>query len=139
MLYNGLNDDLNSLAKFVYIYADEIQSLKKEKEFGSKYPNAYKVFKNKLQRNMKFATCKEIANLKEEKKHTLFFTGSKAQTIELCRHLRNSFSHGLLNNQSSQLMIFDKDKGSYTSKGYLNCNDVKEFIEGIIKDYESDK
>lgn len=139
MLYNGLMDDLDNLAKFAYIYADEIQNLKKENEFCSKYPNACNVFKNKLQKNMKFATCTEIANLKGEKKQTLFFTGSKAQSIELCRHLRNSFSHGLLSNQAQRLMIFDKDRGSYTSKGYLNYDDVKEFIKEVIKDYENNK
>jgi hypothetical protein len=139
MLYNGLKDDLDSFAKFVYIYANEIEYLKREKDFSSKYPTAYNVFKSKLQKNMKFTTCNEIANLKEGKKQTLFFTGSKAKAIEFCRHIRNSFSHGLLENKADSLIISDKDKGRYTSKGYLDFDSVKMFIEGIVNDYENDK
>ncbi len=45
---------------------------------------------------MKFLTIAEIANLSKKETRTLFFTKSKFQVADFCRHMRNAFVHGLL-------------------------------------------
>lgn len=138
MQYNGLQSDFNSLAKFVFIYETMINKrMNKENDFLQLSSKAFYLFKHKLQPNMKFATVKEIENLPEQAKQTLFFTKQKVQIIDFCRHLRNSFSHGLLKKENNRIIISDIGRGNCTSKGFLEYRIVIEFVIEIVREYEN--
>lgn len=140
--YNGLKSDYNTLAKFVYIYEKEIKGLNSESQFSQKYSQAFCVFKNKLKENIKNATQEElIQEVEESKKHTLYFTKYKFQVWDLCRHLRNSISHaiiekGEIEKRKKIIKIPDKYRGKFTSKGYLDYSSIKEFIVKLENEYE---
>lgn len=141
MLYNGLKDDLNSLAKFVYIYETKLKNMSGGLDaFSREYSKAYNTFvKNKLSRKIKYATTKEIASLTGNEKYTFYMTKHRFQIWDMCRHLRNSFSHGLLNVSENHVIITDKHLKRLTATGFLDYISVKEFIVEIIKEYESNK
>ena len=48
-----------------------------------------------------------------------FFTKKKCQILDFCRHLRNSFSHGLLKKENNIIIIPDINRNYYSSKGFL--------------------
>ena len=81
MQYNGLKDDLNSLAKFVYIYETEIKNMPGGlKDFSHRHIEAYNIFmKKKLNRKMKYATTKEIVSLTGSEKFTFHMTKHRFQ------------------------------------------------------------
>lgn len=137
MQYNGLKSDFNCLAKFVFIYETVIRKINREIDFKQQSPNALYLFKHKLQQNMKYAKVCEIRNMPEQVKQTLYFTQQKCQIIDFCRHLRNSFSHGLLKKETHKIVIPDISKGYYSSKGFLEYSIVKEFVIEVIKEYEN--
>lgn len=139
MQYNGLKSDLSSLAKFVFIYETSIKEMNNENDFKQLSANAFYLFKHNLQTNMKYATISEIKDMGEQNKQTLFFNRQKCQIIDFCRHLRNSFSHGFLKKENNKIIIPDISRGNYSSKGFLEYSIVKEFIVGIIKDFEDIK
>ena len=141
MQYNGLKDDLNSLAKFVYIYETEIKNMPGGlKDFSHRHIEAYNIFmKKKLNRKMKYATTKEIVSLTGSEKFTFHMTKHRFQIWDLCRHLRNSFAHGLLSISENHIEIADKHLGRITAVGYLDYASVKEFVIGIINEYENNK
>lgn len=66
-------------------------------------------------------------------------TKHRFQIWDMCRHLRNSFSHGLLNVSENHVIITDKHLKRLTATGFLDYISVKEFIVEIIKEYESNK
>lgn len=137
MRYNGLKQDLNTFAKLVYIYETQIKFLYKEKMFVEKYSKAYSVYKQKIRSNLKYATREGIKHL-DDKIITskLYFTRKRVLILDLLRHIRNSFSHGLLIKDSKNLKISDKYRQFKTSKGSLEYSTIKEFIVEIIKQYE---
>ena len=137
-LYNGLKGDLNSLAKFVFIYEQEIKTLTGgAASFAALSSNGSNLFRIKLQHLMKYATIDEIKTGITFAKRTLFFTKSSTQIFDFCRHLRNSFSHGLIKKEGRNLYITDKKgKSVITSTGYLEHSLVIEFISTVINDYE---
>ncbi len=136
MLYNGLKNDLNSFAKFIFIYETTIKLMNREKDFFTEYYVAYIKFKA-LQKKMKFLTIAKIANLSKKETRTLFFTKSKFQVADFCRHMRNSFVHGLLQKDKKNIYISDENGRQKTATGYLEYQPVKEFIIEVIKKYES--
>lgn len=80
MPYNGLKGDMNTLAKFVFIYEKKIKHKSRVDEFTEVSAEAMHVFKHDIQPHIKFATKEEIANQTDFSKQTLFFTGDgKAQ------------------------------------------------------------
>ena len=83
----------------------------------------------------------EISKQEDFSQNTLFFTKSKTQVLDFCRHLRNAFCHALLEKNQPQkgfLSIKDKSYGKYTCIGYLEYEIVKRFMLELIKSYESD-
>ena len=139
MLYNGLKDDMNSFAKFVYIYEFIIKKLGKEKEFSLQFPDAFYLYKHELKNQMKYAKRIDMNALPINNKHTLYFTKQKVQVLDFIRHFRNSFVHGLLEHKSQKLFVSDKFRTFNTSIGYLDYMSVKKFIVEIIKEYENNK
>lgn len=136
MIYNGLKQDLNTFAKLVYIYETQIKFFTKEKIFIEKYSKAYSIYKQKIRSNLRYATGKEIKHIDDKITSKLYFTKSTVLVLDLLRHIRNSFSHGLLIKDSKNLKIFDKYRQIKTSKGSLEYSTIKEFIVEIIKQYE---
>ena len=134
-------NDLNCLAKFVYIYETSIKNMEGGlKTFSRKYGKAYNVFiKNKLNKKIKYATTKEITLLTGKEKYTFHMTKSRYQIWDLCRHLRNSFAHGLLSISEDHIEIADKRLKCFTAIGCLEYDSLKEFIVEIIKEYESNE
>lgn len=139
MEYNGLKSDLNSLAKFVFIYETEIKKMVNETDFKQFNEQAFYSFKHKIQAKIKNATINEIKNSPESSKQTLYFTKQKNQILDFCRHLRNAFSHGLLRKESKKMIIIDKNRGNCTSKGYVEYDITKKFIVEIIKEFENNR
>lgn len=138
MSYQGLKQDMNTLAKFVFIYEKQIKHKSRIDDFNEVSTNAYNVFKHKIQPLVKYATKEEIANQTDFSKQTLFFTGDgKAQIYNFCRHLRNSFGHAILEKNSNLIYVNDKDsRGRKTSVGFLSYKVIKAFIVPIIQAYE---
>lgn len=139
MQYNGLKSDLNSFAKFVFIYENVIKQMSRENEFNQLSGKALCLFKRNLRPNIKFATVNKIKVMTGQGKQTLFFTKQKSQIIDFCRHLRNSFSHGLMKKENNKIIIPDISRGNYTSKGFLKYCIVKEFVVEVIKGFENTK
>lgn len=137
MQYNGLKNDINNLGKFVFIYETKIKKMGKEDDFSQWNYEAFYLFKKKIQVNVKFATISEIKNLPKQSKQTLYFTKRRNQILDFCRHLRISFSHGLLENRDKKMIILDKYRGNYTSEGFIEYDIAKEFIVNIIKGFET--
>lgn len=136
MRYNNLESELNTLAKFVFIYESRIREMLKEADFKEFSTEALLVFKDSLCENMKYANDKEIRSEKTSNRQTLLFTKSKVQILDFCRHLRNSFCHGIISKDGCKLNIPDRNRGKETSKGFLDYDNVIVFIKHIIKDFE---
>lgn len=140
MQYNGLDSDLKTLAKFLYIYEVWIKKMNRADDFLNLSKDAAHIFKSELQPQIKYATKDEIANRTDfAKTKTLFFTKHKVQIIDFCRHLRNSFGHALLVKQATRinsLSIRDNSHGKTTCIGFLNYNLVRKFIICVCCDYE---
>ena len=138
MYYNGLKNDLNSFAKFIFIYETEIKYISGLPEFSYKFAKSYNTFlKNKKKLKIKYATIKEIKDLTDNQKYTLHMTKQKFQIWDLCRHIRNSIVHALVFIDKDKLLITDKHCGRLTTTGYLSYKHVKEFIVEIINEYEN--
>lgn len=145
--YNGLKNHLNTFAKFVFIYEERIKYCNSMQDFNSISSSALSFFASQMQYKMKYATKEEIRGVNDYTKYSLYFTKSKVQILDFCRHMRNSFSHGILKKTGSTLEITDKtNRGNskfnqngptYTSLGTLDFELVKNFVITIIKDYET--
>lgn len=140
MPYNGLKSDMNTLAKFVFIYEKKIKYKSRVDEFAEVSTEASHVFKRNIQPLVKFATKEEISNQNDFSKQTLFFTGDgKAQIYNFCRHLRNSFGHAILEKNNNLIFVNDEDsRARKTAVGFLPYKIVKEFIVPIIQAYETE-
>ena len=78
----------------------------------------------------------KVLNQKLKCPPKLYFTKRTVLVLDLLRHLRNSFSHGLLTMESNKIIVCDKYRNFQTSKGYLEYKLLKEFIVEIVKEYE---
>lgn len=143
VFYHGVKNDLNTLMKFVYIFEKDIKLLNKENYFSIKYPEAFLIFKQKLQKVIKYSTQKELnegAYIKNCQ-YTLYYTKQKFQVWDLCRHLRNAICHALIEktemNKYSVLKIPDYYKRKISSEGYLDYSIIKFFLVEIVKKYEN--
>lgn len=140
MIYNGISNDLKTYAQFVYIYENRIKNFNRESDFIEFSENAFNEFKN-IRKSIKYLKIDEILKQNNFAQYTLFFTKSKTQVLDFCRHLRNAFCHTLLEkNQPKKgfLTIEDKRYGKYSCIGYLEYELVKRFMLELIKRYESD-
>ncbi len=136
-IYNYLDGDLKLFAKFNFIYEVSISKMNKEVDFKNEYSKAYCFFRNNILRKIKTASKKDLkGNIQKSNVVTLFFTVRNNQILDLCRHLRNSFSHASLKRDGKNLDIIEIYRGDYTSKGYLDYKDIISFCMEIINDFE---
>lgn len=110
MKYKGLNSDMNLFSKFVFVYETEIKHLEKADDFLKFSTRAAHIFRHEIQPKVKNATRKELKSQIDFTKHSLFFTKSKAQILDFCRHLRNSFVHANLEKQKTNLVLLTNPK-----------------------------
>lgn len=137
MMYNGLQNDMTSFAKFAFIFEQEIKTKVKNEEFKSRFKTAFELYEHKVKCHVRYAKQKDIAKITDYAKFTLFFTKKHSQVLDFCRHLRNSFVHGILIKEDKFLVINDKNnRQNVSSKGYLEYSLVKGFVKEIINVYE---
>ena len=96
MMYNGLQNDMTSFAKFAFIFEQEIKVNVKNEEFKSRFKAAFELYEHKVKCHVRYVKQKDIATITDYAKFTLFFTKKHSQVLDFCRHLRNSFVHGIL-------------------------------------------
>lgn len=134
--YQNLSNDFTTLGKFVYIYEKEIKFFNKQEAFQNKFKEAFYLFKKKLRKKIRYAKISEIHEYVQNQGQISFvFTKRNAQVLDLCRHFRNSFCHAILKKEKNQMWITDKYKGNLTADGFLDYNDLMEFIISIVKNY----
>ena len=137
MMYNGLQNDMTSFAKFAFIFEKEIKANVKIEEFKSRFKTAFELYEHKVKCHVRYVKQKDIATITDYAKFTLFFTKKRSQVLDFCRHLRNSFVHGILIKEDKFLVINDKNnRQKVSSKGYLEYRLVKEFVKEIVNVYE---
>ena len=134
--YNGLDSDLKSLAKFAFIYESQIKYYSTEEEFRRHFPNAFYIYKHEMDKRIRPVKTKDIPNISPNDTITFYFTSGKYKVRELCRHLRNSFSHALLKKDGNKLVVTDMYRKRNTSIGYLQYTTIIDFLKKIIAEYE---
>lgn len=137
MLYNGFNSDLETFAKFIFIYENQIKSMNNKADFSILSQGALHFFSTNIQPVVKYVKANKFAVQPVSSKHTLFFTKNKNQILDFCRHFRNSFCHILLQKSgTTSIIIRDNYNGDATCDGTLEHNVLIQFITQIINDYE---
>lgn len=135
--YNGLKSDMNLFSKFVFIYETRLKNIVKDDEFKRISPGAYHLFIQDFQRKVKYAKISEIPDYTENTTPFLYFTKSRVQKADFCRHLRNSFVHALIVKQNKKLFITDKNsRNQITCTGFLQHCTVLNFVIKIVEDFE---
>ena len=137
--YKGHGSYLTEVAKFCAIYELEINRRTiREKEFSIAFPRCFSRFKQTIKKHIATASSEEIPKVLTKKHITLAFNVSSCQIYDLCRHIRNSFSHMLLEiDTNDRILIIDKYHLKQTSSGSLNKSEFLEFIRCLIVDYET--
>jgi hypothetical protein len=142
MKYNGLKEKLELFAKYVFIYENVIKMQNSNQSFRDTFPSAFAIYEKRMKSIIFETNIKEInKNLFNQ---TKFYQKEFAQTkpksnrlSSFCFHLRNSFSHGLLNINGERYNIIDQNRYNKESAfGELDITLVDEFLDMIIKDYE---
>lgn len=143
MRYNGLHNKMAFFAKFCFIYEKEIKQMVRSGEFESCFKTAFDLYEQKMKCHARYAKEEEIDSIVEYAQFTLFFTQGKSHILDFCRHLRNSFNHGILVKDDKKLIINDKKTKNrkenceqITSKGFLEYKLVEEFVKYIVNVYE---
>ena len=138
MPYNGLKNDMNSFAKFVFIYETTIKHFSKAQDFVLYNNDAADFFKKYIQPKVRYVKGKEFVVFQDKpSKQTLFFTKQTVQILDFCRHFRNSFTHATLGKNSMRLTINDSNRNKTTCLGDIDYSSVKDFIVIIVNGYES--
>lgn len=139
--YNGLESDYKTFAKFVYIFETQIRLYNSLSEFSIKFHRTADYFYRSVQKYILYTSIDKINGIGElvkKGKQTLFFTKSKYQLYDFCRHLRNSFCHALIQRNETVLSVPDmKGKKILTSKGSIEYPIAVEFFRTLIAEYES--
>ena len=120
-MYNGLQNRMSFFAKFCFIYEHDIKVMMTNGDFKSCFGAAFELYEHKIKCHSRYVKVEEIDIIVEYAQFTLFFTQSKSHVLDFCRHLRNSFNHGIL---------------EITSKGYLEHKLVEQFVKEIVNVYE---
>ncbi len=140
-LYNGHQSYLIILAKFVAIFELCISKrIVREKDFIIKFPNSYDVFKKDIKKKVGFASLNKQEVVLGRKGVSLAYNKTSCLVYDLCRHIRNSFCHMLIqiDEQTNNIYIYDQYRGMSTSKGWLLKKDFLNFIKTLISAYECD-
>lgn len=143
-IYNNFLSEFKTLAQFVFIYEKVIKLLNREKDFKVLFKKSFVVFGKQLQSYIKYCKKEEI-NKPEEiascTRQTFFFAKNKCKILDFSRHLRNSFCHAFIVKSGDWCFIQDSYQGRLSCVGKVKCNELMEFLNAVIKEYEeqSDK
>lgn len=130
--YNGIENDLNDLFKFVFVY----EKMNKEGKLSSE---SEEVFKDKIKPHILLLQSGDEFTVDHQKDKTLIFRRNDSLIKDFCRHLRNSICHAKIFkvNQCLYIPDFKNKKEEVTCQGYIEISAVKEFVKTIIKNYET--
>lgn len=78
MMYNGLQNDMTSFAKFAFIFEKEIKANVKNEEFKSRFKTAFELYEHKVKCHVRYVKQKDIATITDYAKFTLFFTKKRS-------------------------------------------------------------
>lgn len=131
--FNGLKEDiLLRLTNFMFIYETDISKAPlTERQLNVSYPSMVNNFKKSIG-----------TEFKAKKKNVLAPNYIKIETGEckvssFCRHLRNSFAHGLLKQENGQIIITDLGKGkTITANGLIEQETLTDFLDVVIAEYD---
>ncbi len=139
--YNGLNNDLITLAKFLILYESEIRGLKEEGELQNISPEAYRIFEQEIDPYIsKVEGRKEIDNWECQRyEQKLIYASINVDLIlALCKHLRDAFCHNHLKKEDDLIFIKDINirNKKVTAIGFLPYNSVIKFLSQLVADTE---
>ena len=137
MPYNGLDSDLKTLAKFVFIYETRLKNMHTERSFRNLYPKKLVVFLN-MKKAMSFAKSNELNDnsIRPIRNATLYFTKRNCLVLDFMRHLRNSFCHALLKKEEKAYLLVDNYRGRVSCRGYLPSKLVVDFLAQLNQECE---
>lgn len=137
MSYNGLESDLKTLAKFVFIYETRLKNMHTERSFRDLYPKTFVVFLN-IKKAMSFAKSSELNDnsIRLIRNATLYFTKRNCLVLDFMRHLRNSFCHALLKKEEKAYLLVDNYRGRVSCRGYLPSKLVVDFLAQLNQECE---
>ena len=136
--YRGHKSYINFLGRFVGVFEDIInKQLTAETEIKKRFPNSANYFNNNIRRHVGHSTSDKMDKVLNRKGITLAYNGSNCLLYELCRHIRNSYCHMLLEVDGDILKVHDKSKGKITSRGYLLKETFLDFVKSMVNEYEN--
>lgn len=137
MSYNGLETDLKTLAKFVFIYETRLRNLHTERSFRDLYPKTFVVFLN-IKKAMSFAKSSELNDnsIRPIRNATLYCTKRNCLVLDFMRHLRHSFCHALLKKEEKAYLLVDNYRGRVSCRGYLPSKLVVDFLTQLNQECE---
>lgn len=137
MSYNGLETDLKTLAKFVFIYETRLRNLHTERSFRDLYPKTFVVFLN-IKKAMSFAKSSELNDnsIRPIRNATLYCTKRNCLVLAFMRHLSNSFCHALLKKEEKAYLLVDNYRGRVSCRGYLPSKLVVDFLAQLNQECE---
>ena len=131
--FNGLRDDiLMRLTNFMFIYETDIsKGPVTEKQLKMSYPNIVNFFKKNIGKEIKVKDKNKAAKYYITKKN------GECKVSSFCRHLRNSFSHGLLKQENNRIHVLDKASGgNITANGSIEYKTLTDFLDVVIAEYD---
>ena len=133
MQYKGHKAYINYLGKYVAIFEEIIKNqITSDNAIKRQFPDSYKIYNAKIKKHVGHATIRKINTVLHRNGITLAYNGSNCLIYELCRHIRNSFCHQLLEVSGDKLYVYDKHNRNFSSNKTLI-----EFIKSIVKEYEN--
>ena len=126
------------MGKFVAAFEDAInKQLTAEMNLKNHFPQSYGIFRSEIKKYVGHSTIDDISKTLGKREVTLAYNGGNCLVYELCRHLRNSFCHLLLEISEDMVIVRDKSRGSkLSSDGCLNKDTLIRFIKSVITEYE---
>lgn len=128
--FNGLKDEiLMQLTNFMLIYETSISKGSKTIDnLKNIYPKTFTFFEENLDKK----TIK-----KKPRPDKLYLKGDECKMFLFCKHLRNSFAHGLLKQENGQIIITDLGKGkTITANGLIEQETLTDFLDVVIAEYD---
>lgn len=128
--FNGLKDEiLMQLTNFMLIYETNISKGSKTIDnLKNIYPKTFTFFEENLDKK----TIK-----KKPRPDKLYLKGDECKMFLFCKHLRNSFAHGLLKQEKGQIHIRDLGKkGTVSADGYVDDKIINDFLDVVIAEYD---
>ena len=138
--YKGHIQYVNNLGRFVGAFEDVINKrITSEKKFKEKFPQTYLIYYKEIKKYVGHSTIDTIPSVLQRRMGvTLVYNGSNCLVYELCRHIRNSFCHMLLEVDGNVICVIDKSKGNrFSSKGTLTKKTFLNFVKSLVQEYES--